>query len=105
MNRKDFIKDTALAALGWSLPSDQLPWNTLNNKNRMSQDDTAEGPKTLPQEVIAAPKGGGAIKGMNDQVRPHPFTGSLDYTVPGNILPGRQGLTPVLDLNYNSANG
>jgi RHS repeat-associated protein len=56
-------------------------------------------------EVIALPKGGGAIKGIGETFEPNPFSGTGNHSIPIAISPGRSGFGPTLSLQYSSGNG
>ncbi len=54
---------------------------------------------------IEAPKGGGAIHGIDETFQANPVTGSASLEVPLPFPPGRGGLTPALSLSYDSGAG
>jgi RHS repeat-associated protein len=56
-------------------------------------------------DVIALPKGGGAIKGIGETFQPNLFSGTGSHSVPIAVSPGRSGFEPTLSLQYSSANG
>jgi len=53
---------------------------------------------------LSMPKGGGALRGMNDAVSVAGATGVAAFSVPLPISAGR-GFAPALSLNYNSGSG
>jgi RHS repeat-associated protein len=55
---------------------------------------------TAPQ--LNLPKGGGAIRGIDEKFAANPMTGASSLTVPIAISPGRSGFMPQLSLSYNS---
>ena len=55
--------------------------------------------------VIAAPKGGGAVRGLGETFSPDLFTGTANFTVPITVSHGRHGLQPALSLTYSSGAG
>lgn len=57
------------------------------------------------EQPIQLPKGGGAIRSIGEKFQNNPFTGSGTLTVPITISPGREDLTPQLQLTYNSGSG
>src|SRR6266436_6363501 len=67
--------------------------------------DAAAYRPSLDVPAIASPKGGGAIRGIGEKFSANPATGTMSFTVPIAISPGRQSLTPSLDLNYGSGTG
>ena len=56
-------------------------------------------------QVIALPKGGGAIKGIGETFQPNLFSGTGNHSIPIAISPGRGGFGPTLSLQYSSGNG
>ncbi len=99
MNRRKFIQDAALVTLGAGL-------NLKSNDNRFSfsldeLSNLSQETKEYPQDLINVPQSGGALKGINDNLKPNLFTGSINYTVPINRSPGRNGFEPPLVLNYS----
>src|ERR1044072_2104297 len=50
------------------------------------------------------PKGGGALRGLNDAFQPQAFTGTAGLTIPLPVSPCR-GFEPDLALTYDSATG
>jgi RHS repeat-associated protein len=61
-------------------------------------------PATAPP-AIALPKGGGAIRGIDEKFRVNPATGTGSQTVPIFSSPGRGGFGPELALRYDSGAG
>jgi Salmonella virulence plasmid 65kDa B protein len=56
-------------------------------------------------QVIALPKGGGALQGIGEKFAPDLFTGTGNFTVPIALPPGRNGFQPELNLVYSTGNG
>jgi hypothetical protein len=54
---------------------------------------------------ISLPKGGGAIRGIDEKFAANPVTGSGSMTVPIPASPGRSGFGPQLSLSYDSGSG
>src|SRR5689334_23176401 len=54
---------------------------------------------------IDLPKGGGAIKGIEEKFQMNPVTGSLTLTIPIPTSPSRNGFSPTLAVSYDSGNG
>ena len=52
--------------------------------------------------TIALPKGGGAIRGMEEKFSANPVTGTGSLSVPIYTSPGRSGFGPQLSLSYDS---
>jgi RHS repeat-associated protein len=59
----------------------------------------------VAQNVISLPKGGGALKGIGETFAPDLHTGTGNFTVPIQLLPGRSGFQPKIDLVYSTGNG
>ena len=57
----------------------------------------------LPE--IDLPKGGGAIKGIDDKFEVNTINGTANFSTALPLSPGRNGFTPPLSLNYNSGAG
>jgi len=54
---------------------------------------------------ITLPKGGGALKGIDEKFQVNPANGTTGYSIPLPVSPGRNGFTPTLSLSYNSGSG
>lgn len=67
-----------------------------------------EGGKTKSNAIevpaISLPKGGGAIKGIDEQFSVNAINGTAAFSIPLPVSPAR-GLTPALQLSYNSGAG
>jgi RHS repeat-associated protein len=61
------------------------------------------GPLALP--TITFPKGGGAIRGVNEKLDVDLATGAASLSVPLPATPGRQQFGPELSLRYGSGGG
>ena len=57
-------------------------------------------PFTPPQ--ISLPKGGGAIRGIDEKFAANPVTGTGSLSIPIATSPGRSGFGPQLSLTYDS---
>ena len=60
-------------------------------------------PFSVPQ--INLPKGGGAIRGIDEKFTANPVTGTGSLSVPIATSPGRSGFGPQLSLAYDSGGG
>jgi RHS repeat-associated protein len=60
-------------------------------------------PFLAPQ--ISLPKGGGAIRGIDEKFTANPVTGTGSLSVPLAVSPGRSGFGPQLSLSYDSGSG
>src|SRR4051812_6481146 len=54
---------------------------------------------------ISLPKGGGALKGIDEKFTVNAVNGTAALSVPLPLSPGRSGFTPALSLQYNSGGG
>src|SRR5271155_4171942 len=54
---------------------------------------------------VVAPKGGGAIKGLDETFTVNAATGTGSAAVKLPLSAGRSGFTPALSLQYDSASG
>ncbi|MFZ4427164.1 MAG: SpvB/TcaC N-terminal domain-containing protein [Saprospiraceae bacterium] len=57
----------------------------------------------IPQ--ISLPKGGGAIKGIDEKFEVNAANGTASFSIPLPLSPGRNGFQPALSLSYNSGAG
>jgi len=55
--------------------------------------------------AISLPKGGGAIKGIDEKFSVNPATGTGSLSIPIFTSPGRSDFSPKLSLNYDSGAG
>lgn len=54
---------------------------------------------------ISLPKGGGAIKGIDEKFQVNPSNGTAAFSIPLPLSPNRNGFTPALSVSYNSGAG
>jgi len=54
---------------------------------------------------ISLPKGGGALKSIDEKFSVNAINGTAGLNVPLPLTPGRGGFTPALSLGYNSGSG
>lgn len=54
---------------------------------------------------IALPKGGGALKGIDEKFEVNPVNGTNSVTIPLPISPARAGFSPSLSISYSSGQG
>ena len=57
----------------------------------------------IPQ--ISLPKGGGALKGIDEKFQVNPSNGTSSFSIPLPLSPNRNGFTPALSISYNSGAG
>ena len=71
--------------------------------NGNSSSEAKPTPFTPPQ--ISLPKGGGAIRGIDEKFAANPVTGTGSLSVALALSPGRSGFGPKLSLDYDSGSG
>ncbi|MCP5049822.1 MAG: hypothetical protein GY940_21820, partial [bacterium] len=54
---------------------------------------------------ISLPKGGGALKGIDEKFKVNTANGTASFNIPLPVTPGRNGFSPSLTLSYNSGGG
>ena len=57
----------------------------------------------IPQ--ITLPKGGSALKGIDEKFQVNPINSTSSFSIPLPLSPNRNGFTPQLSLSYNSGVG
>ena len=68
-----------------------------------TEPESSGSPFTAPK--ISLPKGGGAIRGIDEKFTANPVTGTGSLSVPLALSPGRSGFGPQLSLDYDSSAG
>lgn len=71
--------------------------------NPAGQGRLALAPDLIP--AVSVPKGGGAIRALDEKFSVNPSTGTASMTIDLPLSPGRSGFTPQLALRYNSGTG
>ncbi len=78
------------------------------NQNASSQFLKSDRGKTKPNAIevpsIALPKGGGALKGIDEKFSVNAVNGTTSLSIPLLFSPAR-GVSPAIDLTYNSGDG
>lgn len=64
-----------------------------------------EGASEFKAPTISLPKGGGAIRGIDEKFAANPVTGAAALTLPIPVSKGRAGFGPQLNLSYDSSGG
>ncbi|MCL5935341.1 MAG: hypothetical protein M1543_02465, partial [Firmicutes bacterium] len=59
----------------------------------------------IAEQIISLPKGGGAVKAIDEKFQPDLHTGTGNLSIPIAVPSGRNGLQPQLSLNYSTSNG
>jgi RHS repeat-associated protein len=70
-----------------------------------SSEATSHAPSQFDAPQISLPKGGGAIRGIDEKFTANPATGTGSLTIPLALSTGRAGFGPQLSLNYDSGQG
>lgn len=87
-----------------SSPEDKDRYSSLKND---SQNSSKEPGNNFQLQIpsITLPKGGGALKGIDEKFSVNAVNGSASFSIPLPITPGRHGFQPSLALSYNSGAG
>ena len=75
--------------------------NSISSLTR--EQATASNAIEIPQ--ISLPKGGGALKGVDEKFEVNAANGTASFSIPLPLTPGRNGFSPSLSLGYNSGGG
>jgi len=79
------------------------------NQNSSSQFLKTDRGKTKSNAIkipsISLPKGGGAIKGIEEKFQVNAVTGTSSFGIPIPLSPTRHGFMPAIGLSYNSGSG
>lgn len=70
-----------------------------NAKNGTANNNFVQAP------AISLPKGGGAIKGIDEKFSVNAANGTASFNIPLPFSPGRNAFMPAIELNYNSGSG
>jgi RHS repeat-associated protein len=76
---------------------------TVQPQQSEGQDKSPYYKSQAPQ--ISLPKGGGALKGIDEKFNVNAVNGTAGLEVPFPLSPGRGGFTPALSLSYSSGAG
>ncbi|MBS1586682.1 MAG: VCBS repeat-containing protein [Bacteroidetes bacterium] len=78
-------------------------YSNLNNDNNQGDEKSPYYKSAAP--TINLPKGGGALKGIDEKFTVNAVNGTASLQVALPLTPGRGGFTPALSLQYNSGSG
>ncbi len=81
--------------------NDQEKTNSINS---LTQEQATES-NTIQIPQISLPKGGGALKGIDEKFEVNAANGTAGFSIPLPITPGRNNFSPSLTLSYNSGGG
>lgn len=90
---------TSIGSKGKTLDRSTRPKMNIREKNSGSQIDSIQIPS------ISLPKGGGALKGIDEKFEVNSANGTAGYSIPLPLSPGRNDFSPTLALSYNSGSG
>jgi hypothetical protein len=85
----------------------------MKSENLLKESNYAQGSggsgskvtNTVNVPEITLPKGGGAIKSIDDKFSVNPSNGTATFTVPFPLSPSRNAFMPQTVLTYNSGKG
>lgn len=85
---------------------DTVANNSLEKSNisTLSQEQATDS-NAIQIPSISLPKGGGALKGIDEKFQVNSANGTAGYSIPVPVSPGRNGFSPSLALSYNSGSG
>ncbi len=81
-----------------------LEQSKTNSSDLLAKENTTQS-NAIEIPSITLPKGGGALKGIDEKFEVNPSNGTAGFTIPLPISSGRNGFNPTLSLNYNSGGG
>jgi RHS repeat-associated protein len=87
-----------------SWKNDEAPLSAANNTMNTASSTNEAGPFNITIPSIALPKGGGAIKGIDEQFEVNAINGSTNFSIPLPVGTAR-GFAPALAISYNSGSG
>lgn len=76
----------------------------FNSLNSLSQERATES-NVIQIPSISLPKGGGALKGIDEKFEVNAANGTAGFSIPLPITPSRNDFSPSLSLSYNSGGG
>ena len=89
-------------------PPEENNTNSSNSNssaiNTLTQENATES-NAIQIPEISLPKGGGALKGIDEKFEVNSANGTAGFSVPLPITPGRNGFSLSLGLSYNSGGG
>ncbi len=79
----------------------------MRKQAEAKQEQPGKGPPDhiLKPPSISLPKGGGAIKGIDEKFSVNSANGTASVSIPVFVSPGRAGFQPSLSVAYNSGSG
>jgi RHS repeat-associated protein len=86
-----------------SLQNESADGNTHSINSLIQENATKSNAIQIPE--ISLPKGGGALKGIDEKFEVNAANGTAAFNIPLPVTPGRNGFSPSLSLSYNSGGG
>ncbi|MBN1428900.1 MAG: hypothetical protein JXB07_10990 [Anaerolineae bacterium] len=74
-------------------------------KDSQAKTDPKDASSPFRPPAVSLPKGGGAIRGIDEKFSVNAATGTASQSIPIATSPGRQGFSPQLALSYDSGAG
>lgn len=81
------------------------PDKELSSHSFSQQNNATTKPNSIEIPSITLPKGGGAIKSIDEKFSVNAANGTCTFSVPLPLSPSRSGFQPSLSLSYNSGSG
>lgn len=95
---------------GATIQSNPMQKNSQNTnkggdpKSKLTEERATKS-NALDIPSISLPKGGGAIKGIDEKFQVNSSNGTSSFSIPLPLSPNRNGFTPSLSVSYNSGAG
>lgn len=83
-------------------PNNQMTTSTANSQDPARTTDLFQ---VNQASSISLPKGGGAIKGIDEKFQVNPSTGTASVSIAIRTSPNRSGFQPGVSLSYDSGSG
>ncbi|MBP9078326.1 MAG: hypothetical protein KBG02_15765, partial [Haliscomenobacter sp.] len=87
-----------------SLSSQKQGKDSPNSIAALTQENASKS-NAIEIPSISLPKGGGALKGIDEKFQVNAANGTAGFSVPLPVSPARNGFSPGLALSYNSGSG
>jgi RHS repeat-associated protein len=90
-----------------NLPHNQRSSDAPSARSTQDSRSTGQTPPAATREIpqITLPKGGGALKGIDEKFSVNAANGTASFSIPFPVSPGRNEFMPSLSLAYNSGAG
>src|SRR5205085_4722168 len=75
----------------------------IEKDNKRATTDQSDSPASVP--TLSLPKGGGAIRGIDEKFSANPVTGTGSLSIPIFTTAGRSDFSPKVSLSYDSGAG